>query len=109
VETFVKRLAHYATKESERTGKSVKVTTTIKNPSGKDWRGPKWMKTANSTYAWFVPQLVYTVNWIPASGVPIIYQVTFETFSRRIPTRLELQLDELFENIHYGWDTTDNS
>ncbi|KAG8838088.1 hypothetical protein FRC18_006399 [Serendipita sp. 400] len=86
-EIFVKRLAYY-------TNLPVKVVTNILE---KDL-------TARPTYAWCCPRLHYAAETSGTSAFPVKFSVVFEPFSRRLPTRFELDLDELFESLAYGWD-----
>lgn len=117
-EIFAKRLAQYAKSASNDT--KVNVMTAIKAPG-------TVTTFTNGKYAWFAPKLLYQINsdancdvvscsrichlaadtWqiFPLQKAEITY--VFDTLERRIPTRLEIQLDELFENYCYGWSSTD--
>ncbi|KAG8814484.1 hypothetical protein FRC19_001709 [Serendipita sp. 401] len=85
-EIFVKRLAHY-------TNLPVTVVTIILNED----------LITRPTYAWCCSRLRYVVSTPGPSTFPVNFSVVFEPFSRRLPTRFELDLDELLESLAYGW------
>ncbi|KAG8822237.1 hypothetical protein FRC17_009610 [Serendipita sp. 399] len=96
VEIFVKRLAQYATQNGKP---PVTVTVTTRNGvHGKD----------SQRYSWYCPKLVYNVKSSEDSLVFLDQTYEFFPFQRRLPTRFELELDELFERMVYEWKESDS-
>ncbi|KAG8810485.1 hypothetical protein FRC17_002918 [Serendipita sp. 399] len=96
VEIFVKRLAQYATKNGKP---PVTVTVTTRN-GGHDG--------FSQLYSWYCPKLVYNVKSSAGSLVLVDQTYEFFTLQRRLPTRFELELDELFERMVYEWKESDS-
>ena len=61
--------------------------------------------TDNLMYTWFAPELRYSIETFETAKVPLKKNLYFETFSRKLPTRFEVEMDELFERICFGWET----
>ncbi|KAG8756165.1 hypothetical protein FRC14_003306 [Serendipita sp. 396] len=91
-EIFVKRLVEYA-KDGDDKDIKVHVTTTLQEMFADDV--PK--------YGWSCTKLQYEVEALGTSKPPAKFTSYFFPFTRRLPTRLELDLDELFESLIYGW------
>ncbi|KAG8818865.1 hypothetical protein FRC19_010266 [Serendipita sp. 401] len=89
-EIFVKRLAQF-------TGVPVRVTTTIQ----------QLLKNELPSVGWYSPRLLYKVETPGSSNVAANFTTQFVTIDRRLPTRLELDLDELFERLVYNWGDSD--
>ncbi|KAG8831036.1 hypothetical protein FRC17_003812 [Serendipita sp. 399] len=92
-EIFVKRVAQYA--KDKTTGKGVQVQVKTKLQ--------KFMEEAPPEYGWCTPRLTYEVKTLGDSDVPVDGTFHFYPYQRRLPTRLEIALDQLFEELVYGW------
>jgi hypothetical protein len=64
---------------------------------------PIWMR--DKVYTWCAPELRYSITTHDDVKVPLKKDLYFETFSRKIPTRFEVEMDELFERLCFGWET----
>ncbi|KAG8821847.1 hypothetical protein FRC17_009715 [Serendipita sp. 399] len=96
-EIFVKRVAQYA--KDKTTGKGVQVQVKTKLQ--------KFMEEAPPEYGWATPRLTYEVKTLGDPDVPVDGIFNFYPFQRRLPTRLEIALDELFETLAYSWGGSD--
>ncbi|KAG8842596.1 hypothetical protein FRB91_004082 [Serendipita sp. 411] len=95
-EIFVKRLAEYG-KDPANKGVTVQVTTSLH----------KMFEETLPEYAWFCPRLHYKVETLGTPDVAANFTYDFYLLDRRLPTRLELDLDELLERLAYGWGNSD--
>ncbi|KAF7865452.1 hypothetical protein EAF04_006427 [Stromatinia cepivora] len=103
-EMFIKRYVHNAKVGPGDQTASMKVTTRLHHASS-----PNSRIGGGLTSLWFGHHLVYKFKSKERGASPIINRCkVFRPFDRRVPLRLEGELDIMMEGLIYGWNSLGN-
>ncbi|KAJ8064929.1 hypothetical protein OCU04_007233 [Sclerotinia nivalis] len=103
-EMFIKRYVSNAKVTSSDQTTSLKVTTRLHHASS-----PNSRIGGGLTSLWFGHHLVYKFRATRKEQAQIIKCKVFRPFDRRVPLRLEGELDIMMEELMYGWSSLGNN